>query len=149
MREWTEVGFSSIYYLLNKLEKKKYITSRTEQTAGRGPARKVYYITDNGRSSCRQATLEALKTPHRSYAQIQLGLANLPGIDKTAAIDALRQHLSGLNERLRHIKTRRKEQQPTAYFVEAMFEYSITMVEAEIKWIKKFIQTLEGPNVEN
>ena len=133
----------------SKLEKKKLISSRTEQTAGRGPARKVYCITAEGKGACHEATLEALKTPHRCYTPIQLGLANLPGIPATIAIDALRQHLNGLIERLTHIKTRRKEQQPLPYFVEAMFDHSITMVGAEKRWIKKFIQQLEVPDVEN
>ena len=149
MREWTEVGFSSIYYLLNKLEKKKLITSRTEQTAGRGPARKVYCTTSEGKSACHEATLEALKTPHRCYTPIQLGLANLPGVHATVAIDALKQHLNGLIERLAHIRTRRKEQQPLPYFVEAMFDHSILMIEAEKRWIKKFIQQMEVQDVEN
>lgn len=149
MREWTEIGFSSIYYLLNKLEKKNFIASRTEQTAGRGPARKVYRATADGKCACEEATLEALKAPYRCYAPIQLGLANLPGVPATVAIDALRLHLNGLIERLAHIKARRKEQRPLPYFVEAMFDHTITMVEAEKRWIKKFIQQMEVQDVEN
>jgi DNA-binding PadR family transcriptional regulator len=149
MRDWTEVGFSSIYYLLNKLEKKKLITSRTEHSAGRGPARKVYRITSAGIDACHEATLEALENPHRCYAPIQLGLANLPRVPITVALDALRQHRNGLIERLTHIKARSKAQQPLPYFVEAMFDYSLTTVEAEKKWIEKFIQQLEVANVEN
>ena len=41
MREWTEIGFSSIYYLLKKLEKDGLIESQLEQQEGKGPARKV------------------------------------------------------------------------------------------------------------
>jgi len=149
MREWTEVGFSSIYYLLNKLEKKRLIASRTKQTAGRGPARKVYRITATGIDACRKATVEALGTLHRCYAPIQLGLANLPQITAETALDALRQHRDGLIERLRHIQTRRQEQKPLPYFVDAIFDYSLTMAAAEQKWIEKFIQQLEVIDVKN
>ena len=38
MREWTEIGFSSIYYLLKKLEKEGMITSQLKQPGGKGPA---------------------------------------------------------------------------------------------------------------
>ena len=31
MRDWTEIGFSSIYYLLNKLEKAGLIESQLQQ----------------------------------------------------------------------------------------------------------------------
>ena len=47
MREWTEVGFSSIYYLLKKLEQKGYVKAQLI-AADRGPARKVYSITPAG-----------------------------------------------------------------------------------------------------
>ena len=36
MRDWTEVGFSSIYYLLNKLEKAGLVESRLQQPEGKG-----------------------------------------------------------------------------------------------------------------
>jgi DNA-binding PadR family transcriptional regulator len=149
MREWTEVGFSSIYYLLNKLEKKKLITSQTEQTAGRGPARKVYRITVKGKDACHVATLEALEIPHRCYPPFQLGLANLPSVPAAVAVDALRKHRIGLIERLRHIQSRREAQQPLPYFVEAMFDHSLTMVDAEKRWIENFIQQMEVTDVEN
>lgn len=149
MREWTEVGFSSIYYLLNKLEKKKFITSRTEQTGGRGPARKVYRITANGKDACHEATIEALEIPHRCYPPLQLGLANLPSVPTSVAIDALREHRTGLIERIRHIQSRRDAQPSIPYFVEAMFDYSLTMVETEKRWIENFIQQLEVADVEN
>ena len=47
MREWTEVGFSSIYYLLKKLEQKGLVEGRLAEAA-RGPARKVYQVTPAG-----------------------------------------------------------------------------------------------------
>ena len=50
MRDWTEVGFSSIYYLLKKLERDGQIEGRLEETQ-RGPARKVYHITEAGRAA--------------------------------------------------------------------------------------------------
>jgi len=48
MREWTEIGFSSIYYLLNKLEKAGQVESQLIPTQGRGSARRVYQITAGG-----------------------------------------------------------------------------------------------------
>ena len=77
MREWTEIGFSSIYYLLNKLEKKKFIESQLQESDGKGPAKKVYYSTEAGSQICRDETLGILSSPPRQYAPIQLGIANL------------------------------------------------------------------------
>ena len=141
MRDWTEVGFSSIYYLLKKLEKAELIRSQSEPAEGRGPARKVYYPTDAGVDACKQATIVALETPHRSYAPIQLGMANLENLPLTEAIAALQRHRDGLAARLANIENRRSGQ-PLPEIVAAMFDYSHTMVSAEMDWIEKFIQQL-------
>ena len=57
MRAWTEIGFSSIYYLLKKLEQKELIQGWLENNE-LGPARKVYHITKVGQSVLREEVLE-------------------------------------------------------------------------------------------
>ena len=53
MREWTEVGFSSIYYLLKKLEQAGLVVGRLDD-AGPGPARRVYEATPAGNEALRR-----------------------------------------------------------------------------------------------
>ncbi len=142
MREWTEVGFSSIYYLLNKLEKDGLVEGRTERQAGRGPARKVYHITPAGEEGLRAGVLDALSAPRRYYSPLQLGLANLPRISHAEALSALGQYRDGLAARLEHVEATRERQQPLPYFVDAMFSHSITMIEAELRWIKQLTAQL-------
>lgn len=143
MREWTEVGFSSIYYLLNKLEKKGLIEAHLEQSSGPGPARKVYQATAVGRQGLREAVLEALSAPQRCYLPIQLGLANLPSLAPAEALAALRQYQDRLAEGLEQLRARQESQRPLPYFVEAMFEHSLALIQAELMWIKQFIKQLE------
>lgn len=135
MREWTEVGFSSIYYVLNKLEKGGLVEGRTERQAGRGPARKVYHITPAGEEELRAGVRDALSTPQRCYSSLQLGLANLASISKSEALAGLSQYRDTLAAQLEHVEATRESQQPLPYFVEAMFSHSITMIEAELRWI--------------
>jgi len=148
MRDWTEVGFSSIYYLLKKLEKAGLIEGRIEQAAGRGPARKVYHITPAGQAAWQDATLDALSVPRRCYTPFQLGLANLPGISHDGALSALGQYRDGLAERREYVRARwaRGDGQFPVY-VDAMFDLSLTMIEAELKWVEGFIEQLEEVNV--
>ncbi|NUS65813.1 MAG: PadR family transcriptional regulator, partial [Saccharothrix sp.] len=42
MREWTEIGFSSIYYLLGKLRDRGLVAEVDAPGSGRGKARKVF-----------------------------------------------------------------------------------------------------------
>jgi DNA-binding PadR family transcriptional regulator len=145
MREWTEIGFSSIYYLLKKLETEGLIESRLEE-AGRGPARKVYAVTPAGREQLQAAIVEALTTPQQCYTPLLLGIANLPAVPPTEAAAALRQYVAALDERLAHVRARWEAQKPLPYFVEAMFAYSITLAQTERDWIAQFITQVEARN---
>jgi len=142
MREWTEIGFSSIYYLLRKLDREGLIEGHLEE-AERGPARKVYHLTPAGKEAVRAGVLDALSVPARCYPPLQLGLANLPGIPPAEATAALRQYRDALSERLAHVQSQWESQRPLPYFVEAMFDHSVTMIQAEKGWIEGFIAQLE------
>ncbi len=143
MRNWTEVGYSSIYYLLKKLQDNKLITSRTKQVEGRGPARKVYHPTETGKHVCYDAIINALETPHRCYPPIQLGICNLEHVPGSEAVAALIRHREGLEERLANIKATRKRQQPVSFIVDAMFDYSIAEMTGRIGWIENFVTRLK------
>ena len=148
MRDWTEVGFSSIYYLLKKLERNGLIASRLEQAAGRGPARKVYQVTDAGQSAWREATMQALTVPQPCFTSFQLGLAGLPHLSAAEAASALRQYQQALAERRDYVQARRQEQGDNnlPLHVQGMFELSSALIEAELTWIETFIQRLSNQN---
>jgi DNA-binding PadR family transcriptional regulator len=143
MRNWTEIGFSSIYYLLKKLEREGLIEGHLEETE-QGPARKVYRATPAGKETLRAGVLDALSVPRRCYTPLQLGLAHLPGIPAPEAAAALRHYGEALDTRLAGIRQRYEAQQPLPRYVELMFEHSITLLQAEMGWIDDLIQELEG-----
>lgn len=149
MRDWTEVGFSSIYYLLKKLEGAGLIESRLESPSGRGPARKVYHVTQAGRETWQAESLRALSEPQNCYPLIQLGLANLPGVPPSEAVTALRLYSDRLEERWNYVRSRAEEQRPLPDHVEAMFDLSLCMIEAEREWIDKFVNQLEAKDDED
>jgi len=148
MRQWTEIGFSSIYYLLKKLERHGLVKSNLQET-DHGPARRVYQATLAGEDAHHTAVLEALEQPQRCFPTLQLGLANLPCIDGAEARCALREYRETLGSRLRHLEKRRMEQQPLADHIETMFDYSKTMVRAELGWISGFLDRLEESDEED
>ena len=147
MRDWTEVGFSSIYYLLNKLERAALIKSQLQQSAGRGPARKVYSITLEGRHAHLEGSLEALGLPQSGSSSFLLGLSSFPALPRDHVLRALNEYIHRLNKRLSQMIQRRDSQSPIQPFVEAMFDYSYTMIQAELKWLDKFRKDVEAGNV--
>lgn len=146
MRAWTDIGFSSIYYLLNKLEKNDFITSRQQQPEGKRPARKVYSITEQGREVYIEAALTALSTPQSGSSPFLLGMSNLPALPRSQALSALKTYAARNGERLARMLESAQAQRPLPPVAEAMFDYSRVMAEAELNWVNGYIQQLEVEN---
>jgi DNA-binding PadR family transcriptional regulator len=143
MRNWTEVGFSSIYYLLKKLEAEGLVKGQLQE-AKRGPARKVYHITPNGREAYRAGVLDALAVPRRQHSTLLLGVAGLSDVPLDEAVTALLQYRAGLAEWRDQVQANRDRQGPQPGFVDALFDYGLTMIQAEITWIEGFITKMEA-----
>ena len=144
MRDWTDIGFSSIYAILKKLEKQGWVEVETTHSVGQGAARKVYCITRAGYEAQRSAVLDALSTTGRPNSSLLLGLANLPIITRAQAGKALGQYCAALESRLEQLEQRSDEQQPMPDFVRAMFDYSQTMIRSELSWLTAFKLEMEA-----
>ena len=144
MREWTEIGFSSIYYLLKKLEDKGFVESELVPTQGRGKARRIYTATESGSASLLASTLEALSRPQSTYPAILLGLANLPMLSSTQAQQALETYRATLTEKLKELSAKLEAQRPLPTHVELLFEYSLHILAAEKVWIEGALQKIGG-----
>jgi len=140
MREWTDIGFSSIYYLLNKLEKKGWITSQMQNAVHQGPARHVFTITSDGLRICHQETLAALSEPRTSPNHFQLGLANIPLLDRSEILNSLRHYEDTLIQKKKELELKHHRYGnviPT--HVKALFDHSLHLIQAELSWVQNFI----------
>jgi DNA-binding PadR family transcriptional regulator len=142
MRDWTDVGFSSIYYLLGKLEKAGLIEGRSEPGGGAGPARRVYSPTAGGLSAWTAASLEALSTPQAKMPFL-LGLSSLPGLPEDEALAAAQACLQALDERLSDVRAKRALAGAVEWFVDEVFDYSETSLESGREWVAGFVNRLE------
>ena len=150
MRNWTEIGFSSIYYLLTKMEKAGMIHSKMESSSGKGPSRKVYELTESGKETWQHAALAALAQPEPCHLPIQVGLSNLPLLPRDQALAALRAYLDTLEVTKTGLIARQAHQGvPLPYQVDAMFGLSQAMIEAEILWLETFLAELSQFPEEN
>jgi DNA-binding PadR family transcriptional regulator len=142
MRDWTEIGFSSIYYLLKKLEEKGLVESELTPTGGRGKARRIYTTTESGRASLLASTQEALSQPQPTYPAILLGLANLPVLSQIQAQSALETYQANLAEKLEEVTAKLEAQRPLPTHVELLFEHSLHMLAAEKVWVEDALQKI-------
>lgn len=141
MRDWTEIGFSSIYFVLGKLEKKGLINSKKTQSP---KGRKTFNLTPEGYRLYSDRTYTALSEPHPLYPSVLLGLANWPALKHEQAIQALKIRAERLKETLTAAKSRYSQQFPLPDFVDIQFGYSISQLEAELSWAKNAITTMES-----
>ena len=80
MRDWTEIGFSSIYYLLGKLRDRGVIAEIDAPRTGRGKSRRVYAPTGDGQRECANAAEAAVPELRPGFPAVLVGLANQPVI---------------------------------------------------------------------
>ena len=146
MREWTEIGFSSIYYVLNKLEEAGWLESRLEAEVSvrkRGPARKIYVLTKNGADIYRAAVQQRLASPRPRTADFALALANLPALPLAEARAAIESQRAALTERLQSVQEKNRQDRNLAGnlppHVETLFSYSQAQIAAELDWLAHFL----------
>lgn len=132
IREWTDLGFSSIYYILNKLQAKEYVESNAGPSS---KSRRVYTATPAGRQSATEAAIAALSKATPLHPPILTGLANLPLLTKGQVTSAFRQRRRQLNQRIQAVEATRQAQRPLPLFVESIFSYSLSLLQAERQWL--------------
>jgi len=143
MREWTPIGFSSIYYLLDKMKDKGWLASNLAQSTGKGPARQIYRITPAGKKTWKDAALSALENPHRAYGNFILGLASLPLLEQGEILKALTHYRSLLRERRDRVQKKLDSYAGALpWQVDELFQYSLAQVSAELAWVENFLQNI-------
>ncbi|WP_245974268.1 PadR family transcriptional regulator [Thermomonospora umbrina] len=138
MREWTEIGFSSIYYLLTRLRDRGLIAEIDTSRAARGKARRVYGPTAEGRRACARAAETAVAELRPVFPPLLVGLANQPVIAPERLRAALARRAEALSERIAAIGAARDTQPEMPDFVRAIFDHSLGQLAAEQQWLAAY-----------
>jgi DNA-binding PadR family transcriptional regulator len=143
MREWTAIGFSSIYYLLKKIEGKGWISGKTSGSTREGLQRTIYTITQAGLRICQQATMDRLTIPHSVHNSFLTALTNLPLLSKQQIQKALSDHKLTLVKKRMELEMKKNNQSSDLLMhVDLIFDYSIHAIQCEIEWIENAIKQL-------
>lgn len=145
MRQWTEIGFSSIYYLLKKLERAGLLESETRGSGSR-PARRVYSLTPPGLALLRQEIRARLAAPRLHSGDLDLALAGLALLPIPEVRACLDRQLAALQTRLVEVRSkwetdRRQPHYP--WHVDELFSHTTALIEAEVGWLEGCIARLE------
>lgn len=138
MREWTQIGFSSIYFVLRKLETKKMIfAKRPPEADANSKERKVYSATKAGRAALVQQTLTALSTVRRANSSVLLGMINWPVLERGQALQALHARRDALAAEVTRLSDIQVDQQPLPDFVDALFDHAVGQLTSELDWVMR------------
>ena len=135
IRNWANVGFSSIYYLLDKLESRGLVASN----GARSKAKKTFSITAEGRKSCRTRTKDLVQVRVPNKNPFMIGLANGSLFNEATFSELLQARLDELQSQLAIVKREWKKQQPLPKPAEYLFSFSVNEISSEISWLRSVI----------
>jgi len=144
MRNWTQIGFSSIYYVLKKLEKKELVESKLEKVEGK-PSRKVFTITELGRKTMKEKLKDILSWNKKLINPFDLGLAYLNYLEPAKVIEYLENYRESAQGRIKFLESsvKTQEQMGAPYHVIALFSRPLTSLKTEIAWVDEFIEKIK------
>ena len=86
MRNWTPIGKSSIYRILDNLEEEALATSRNELRHGR--SLKIFQITDKGLQILREFSYNIISNGRDYYNLFSIALSNIWLLEKSKQLEA-------------------------------------------------------------
>jgi len=144
MRHWTEIAFSSIYYVLKRLEKKGLIASGSEMVSGR--ARKVYSVTPQGEAAMSDKVRDLISKHHQVTDPFDLGIGNLHRLPFDEIINGLRSYRASLDASEQFYRKRLEvmDESEWPHHIRGLVTRPLAMLGAERKWVQSYIEDLEA-----
>lgn len=148
MRNWTEIGFSSIYYVLKRLERKGLVTSDVVQGDAGKPARKTYRVSPEGKKAIKDKVTHLLSNHIRVVSPFDLGLSFSGILEKPQITENLVTYMQSLDERITQLLAviRSWKKNDPHSLAAAKFERRLYMMRAEKNWVKTFVKRLTAPH---
>jgi DNA-binding PadR family transcriptional regulator len=145
MRNWTQIGFSSIYYVLKKLEKKDLVEKKIEKVEGK-PSRKIYTITGTGKTEMKEKLRDILSWNKKLISPFDLGIAYLNYLEPKEVIDCLENYVKSAEGRIKFLESSVKVQKElkAPYYVIALFSRPLAGLKTEIEWVEQLIETIKN-----
>ena len=133
MRKWTDIGFSSIYYILERLESKGLAKS----TKSQGKEKKLYSVTATGTSVLKNESKKLIEERRPANTDLMTGLATSQLVGDIELKNALQQRKVVLAADLKalHDKIPSFEYMPRS--AKQLFSLSEVLLRAELNWVNK------------
>jgi DNA-binding PadR family transcriptional regulator len=132
MREWTSIGFSSIYYILNKLEKKELISSELITTDS-NKTRKIYNLSTEGKQVLIENVFILLSDSENVVFPFDIGLFFKDILAIEQQLEAIELNIIKLEKEL--VKSKQLLADSSSDIDKLIFKRGVSFFEAEIKYM--------------
>jgi DNA-binding PadR family transcriptional regulator len=160
MRVWTNIGKSSVYHCLKKLENLSYLKSHKKRAlrgANKPPLTEVWYqITSLGSKTLKNNVLRIITSPKKIIDPFDIAYASWIDFTKDEMVDALEARMANMQTRKNHLReglayakspeargvSVHGEDETTPEIlrhIQALFSRPLAFIKCEEKWIKSLI----------
>ena len=141
MRQWAKIGMSTIYKALTDLEHDGAVSAHLTDS-DKGPQRKAYTLTENGRSRMSELIQEALGSDASVYSERIAGLLFAPLLGPELGREAISRTISGLQLAEQKLQSSANKES-TDEIGKIIIEYYRTIYDAERIAMQKMLATID------
>ena len=135
---------SSLYSVMDALQREALIVPVETQREGRYPERTVYATTEAGQRELADWLRSLLSRPATEYTQFGAALAFLGNLSPTEVTALLEEHIRHLQEEIRSVRA--IEEQALQLQIDRLFlvedRYARTLLEARLGFVQQLIQEI-------
>ncbi|WP_157546267.1 PadR family transcriptional regulator [Hamadaea tsunoensis] len=137
----------SLYMVVGQLAKAGFITEQETSRDGARPERTVYALTEAGRAEQRDWLRELVELPEHEYPHFVAALSLVSALPPDEVVDLLNRRLDRLTGDRR--STQDNYDEAVGNDVHPLFlveeEYRLAMLDAEIAFVRRFIERITDP----
>lgn len=133
---------ASLYQVIKRLLRDDLIRVREVDGQGNLPERTVYELTAKGRETAVEWMRAMLAKPVNEFPLFPAALAHLPLLTPEDAARQLKRREQALQRERRRLEKEIAESAPLPRLFLLETEYLLTLVQAEIDWVKRLIEAL-------
>jgi DNA-binding PadR family transcriptional regulator len=144
--EAIRLRYSSLYSVVEALQRDALIQPLETVREGRRPERTVYGLTDEGRVEFLDWLRELLSVPTKEYTQFAAGLSFLAALPPGEAVALLRERAHRLEAEVEEMRSgiAATAEQGVARLFLIENEHELVLREAELSWIRGLVREIEA-----
>ena len=145
-KEWANIGKTSTYAGIKKLEQKGFVTAKPMKSKkGKGPLPNKINLTKSGEKVLAEEIRNALLS-QKNLPLYYLGIAGIRSLERNIALETLRQR-EVINRKIIdeiNMIFRKKGGDNLPLEAKALFEHPMALIKSDSRFLAKFIKQLES-----